>query len=349
MQGLLDLQDAQENIPQRTPVVQILVDAGADVDGTLPGTTTTTANTTNSTTPLMCAAELGHCHVVRCLLEAGADINARDVTGGTALIKAASLGRTQCIEILLNHTSNVDIDAVDRYGVSAVLAAVAAGQLETLWTLLVAGANPNCGARSSDGCSALHIAAASGRAPLVSALLSFNADVNAVTKKGETPVFLAAQLGKTEAVAVLVKNQKCPSPLAKTDNRGYTPLMSALENQHVEAAIAICAAHSKQDIGVNVADRRDGTTAMSLALALGGPGECIVYRLMVAGADPYGLAGNRAPTYMQRGSSSSVEQEPAEAGLAAEGAPGPIPAVKALAEGVTHGTVGADELIPQFL
>jgi ankyrin repeat protein len=346
MQGLTHLHEVQENIPPRIPVVKALVEAGADVNGNFTSSTssTTTASTyKKTTTPLMCAAELGHSDVVRCLLEAGADVNAQDATGGTALLKAAALGRTECIEILVNQPG-VEINCVDKNGVSAVLAAVAAGQVESLWTLLAAGGDPNVGVRRVDGCSALHIAAASGRADVVTALMALNADVNAVNIKEETPVHLAAQLGRTEAVAVLVKNQKAVDSLSKTDYRGWTPLMAALERGHVDVAIVLL--DSKKDVGVNVADRKDGMTAMGLALALGQPGECVIYRLMVAGADPYVLAGKQAPQIFQTGSSSSVVS--VEPIAVAEIVEGPLPAVVALAEGVSYG-MGADEVIPQFL
>jgi ankyrin repeat protein len=358
MQGLNYLQEVQENVPQRVPVVKALVDAGADVNGTLagasspPNTTETSVSTPGTMTPLMCAAELGHSDVARCLLEAGADVTARDSIGGTALIKAAALGRTECIEILINHVkedaSRVKyINCVDKNGVSAVLAAVVAGQADALWTLLVAGADPNIGSRTSDGCTALHIAAASGRGDIVNALVSLNAEVNAVNSQGETPIYIAAELGKVKAVAALVKSQRCTPSLTKADDRGWTPLMAALKNNHIDVVIVLL--NSKKDLGVNVADRKDGTTAMAMALALGEPGECVIYRLMVAGADPYALTGRRAPDFLQRGSGSSVEEPVIEIDDDfGDGADGPIPAVKVLAEGVTHG-LGVDKVIPEFL
>jgi len=352
MQSLRHLHEVQENTPQRISVVEALVDAGADVNGTIKAENTTTESfgTCNGTlTPLMCAAELGHYDVVRCLLKAGADVNARDATGNTALIKAAALGRTECIESLI-HQPEVDINCINSYGVSAVLAAVAAGQVETLWTLLDFGADANIGTRLRDGCSALHVAAASGRVDVINALLSHNAEVGAVNIKGETPIFLAAQLGQVEAVAALVKSQQSGASLAKADDRGWTPLMAALRNHHVDVATVLL--NSKKDIGVNTADRSDGTTALGLALAMGEPGENIFYRLIVAGADPFLLAGKQASGSLQTGSSNSEEPiivvEDGGNGGDEEGVQGPIPAVKALAEGVRHG-MGADEVITQFI
>jgi len=353
MQGLRHLHDVQENIPPRINMVEVLIDAGADVNGTIEvgSTSTMSASTCDDgvITPLMCAAELGHCDVVRCLLHAGATINARDADNNTALIRAAALGRTECIEILINQPG-IDINCVNNYGVSAVLAAVAAGQVECLWTLLAAGVDPNIGTRSTDGCSALHIAAASGRADVVTALISLNADEGAVNIKGETPIFLAAQLGKIESVEAFVKSRQSGASLAKTDDRGWTPLMAALRNNHVDVAIALL--NSKKDVGVNAFDCKDGTTAMGLALALGEPGESIIYRLMVAGADPFFLAGKQASDNLQAGSSGSqapkIVVEQGGDGGNKEVVQGPIPAVKTLAEGVRHG-IGADEVISQFI
>lgn len=55
------------------------------------------------TTPVMLAAAHGHIEVLRTLLEAGADVNAVDFTGWTALHAAASNGSKDVVLLLLEH------------------------------------------------------------------------------------------------------------------------------------------------------------------------------------------------------------------------------------------------------
>lgn len=54
----------------------------------------------NGATPLMVAAFEGHEDVVRILLEAGADVNAKDAEGNTALSLATTRGHQDVIKLL---------------------------------------------------------------------------------------------------------------------------------------------------------------------------------------------------------------------------------------------------------
>ena len=54
-------------------------------------------------TALIAAAESGHTNTVKLLLENGADVNAKDIYGETALIRAAKKGHTKIIELLKKH------------------------------------------------------------------------------------------------------------------------------------------------------------------------------------------------------------------------------------------------------
>jgi uncharacterized protein len=59
-------------------------------------------------TALMLAAERGHIELVKVLLKNGADVNAENLNGETALMRAAENDRAAAVKILLAHHANCD-------------------------------------------------------------------------------------------------------------------------------------------------------------------------------------------------------------------------------------------------
>ena len=83
--------------------------------------------------PLLVATELGNRAAVELLLARGADVNAYDTAGRTALHVAAAKGRLELIELFLS--KNANINARGPKGATPLQAAIAAKQIEAV-TLL---------------------------------------------------------------------------------------------------------------------------------------------------------------------------------------------------------------------
>ncbi|ROV95731.1 hypothetical protein VMCG_07627 [Cytospora schulzeri] len=118
-------------------------------------------------TALHIAANKGYVSIVSVLLQYGADGDARDGFGRTALMLAAEGGRAQIVEILLNKRDPKSLKQKEHEGTEkdpdkmkelddALLLAAEGKHAEAIFTLLRGGAKS--GLRNSEGKTALHLA-----------------------------------------------------------------------------------------------------------------------------------------------------------------------------------------------
>ena len=155
--------------------------------------------------PVADAAMKGDIEAVRALLKNGADVNAAQGDGMTALHWAAEAGDVEMVGMLLFAGANSQ--GVTRLGDYTPLhLASKAGKEGGVALLLDAGADPS--ARTTTGeVTPLHFAAASGSAASVEVLLGHGAVVNVrESVRGQTPLMLAAGLNRVEALRVLLEN-----------------------------------------------------------------------------------------------------------------------------------------------
>ncbi len=165
---------------------------------------TTLLWTAHAETPVADAAMRGEIEVVRALLKQGADVNAAQGDGMTALHWAAENGDVEITAMLIFAGAN--LEGGTRLGDYTPLhLASKAGQGPVVETLLGAGADPN--ARTSTGAATpLHFAAAAGSAETVAALIDHGAVMDARESQwGQTPLMFAAAFNRVEAVNMLLE------------------------------------------------------------------------------------------------------------------------------------------------
>lgn len=130
--------------------------------------------------------------VIELLIDEGANVNARDDFGGTALREASVGNNAEVVNLLL--AAGADINSRDDRGMSSLMYAAGFNQdLNVTKVLLENGASIN--ARSEDGMSALIYAAGYNQNPDVTkVLLEKGANISARNQKGLTALMYAAWL-----------------------------------------------------------------------------------------------------------------------------------------------------------
>jgi ankyrin repeat protein len=154
-------------------------------------------------TALMAAAHNGDLDVVQCLLDHGADANAKTPTGFSPLIAAALSGNARVVALLLKRGAEPNAVCELERGILQTPAGVAAsmGHTECLRLLMAAGADINVqGGPFSH--NALLGAAITPSKETVRLLLE-KADVNAKDWNGNTALDWATRRGETEIVKIL--------------------------------------------------------------------------------------------------------------------------------------------------
>lgn len=204
---------------QNPAVVQVLIDAGAEVDGRTPY---------DGVTPLMAAAGLNrNPDVVRTLIAAGADPSARmegsDYPAYTALMAAAWYNPNPAVlQALLE--AGADVHAATRDGWTALLYAVSRHYPELgdselsaiVRQLLAAGADPHV--RDAHGATALMHASVSGsNLEVVELLTAAGIEVDAQNDAGRSALMWAAAFAANPEVVELLLDLGADAALANDD------------------------------------------------------------------------------------------------------------------------------------
>ena len=217
----------------------------------------------DGTTALQWAAYNGDADIVAALIEAGADVNAANAYGASALTEACTRGAAAIVKLLLE--AGADAKTTLKGGETALMLAARAGSVDAVKALLDRGVDVD--ARERNGQTALMWAASEGHADVIRVLTEAGADRNASLDSGFTPFLFAVRAGRLEAVKEFLAGGVDPNAMlqpaegaAQRRRRpsATTPLTLAVQNGHFELAIALI------DAGVDPNDVRTGYTALHI-------------------------------------------------------------------------------------
>ncbi|XP_056145493.1 ankyrin repeat domain-containing protein 50 [Lampris incognitus] len=243
-------------------IVELLLEAGADVDETASPDANTPAAT--AVTPLLAAAAMGHISTVGRILFWGAAVDAIDGEGKTALSLAAARGSVEVVRALLDR--GLDENHKDDMGWTPLHAAACEGHrtvcaaltergstarvgemdIEGRTPLILAAQEDHCSTvrllldrrspidhRAYDGHSALSAAILEGHAEVAELLMRRGADTDVRDAEGRPLLYLLVLEDHLKMAALLV--EKGGVPLESRDSEGRTALHVASWQGNVEA------------------------------------------------------------------------------------------------------------------
>lgn len=212
---------------------------------------------------LRLAAREGNVDKLRRLLAEGADLNARDLSGQSALAEALDSEQWEAVDMLIEVGARLtlcemisrgdanDVKALLQIGANVneqtldfstpLLCAIDEQDAEKVALLLSAGADVNLASMSG---TPLTAAAWRDSTDIVQMLIDAGANVNALDYQGKTALSEAILLGKSQHVSRLIR---AGADVNLADSNGTTPLHQAIMQDKVTIVRALLAAGANPD------------------------------------------------------------------------------------------------------
>ena len=272
-----------------------------------------------SYSPLSWAAQNGSTRIARRLIEAGADVEARDWMDQTPLWTAVMIDRVRVVRVLLEAGAKINI--TDDSGDTLLQSAIWSESFRSIELLIEAGADPDIVAGGAP--AALHWAVAKGLPRLADLLLEAGADLNVALpggrdtgifeglNPGSTPLMIAAREGNLELLSRLLeagsdwtlKDSKGNTVVDVATNAGRPKILKRLEEAGATVNYqskrlhnaALMESVEQQDVdgvrralegGARTNLKKKHTSRTPLMLACCDGNAEIVKLLLDAGADP---------------------------------------------------------------
>ncbi|OQS05671.1 ankyrin-1-like [Thraustotheca clavata] len=174
--------------------------------------------------------------IAKILIDRGADVNETNMNGYTALHLAVQLGELDLIKCLLNAHANIEATTAPDYGRDTPLTlAVDSGRTDIALYLLEAGSLVIVS--NSEAKTPLHLAVENKNKKLVQVLLSKGADLEAANMYGSTPLMVAAVEQMDLSMTKLLLDHN--ASLVTSNKNGDTLLSLAAMTQNKDIALLL--------------------------------------------------------------------------------------------------------------